>query len=96
VAPDLAGQWGEIRRTEGEGRRIITYCAGCANFLGKIGPTAHLLDLIFDPAATLSGKAKVAKSPVTYLKRLLLKRSFRKKHKYAGSRERDFICSGCP
>ena len=83
VAPDLAGQWGEIRRTEGEGRRIITYCAGCANFLGKIGPTAHLLDLIFEPVATLSGKAKVAKSPVTYLKRLLLKRSFRKKHKYA-------------
>jgi Fe-S oxidoreductase len=96
VAPDLAGQWGEIRRTEGEGRRIITYCAGCANFLGKIGPTAHLLDLIFEPAATLSGKAKVAKSPVTYLKRLLLKRSFRKKHKYAESRERNFICSGCP
>ena len=96
VAPDLAGQWGEIRRTEGEGRRIITYCAGCANFLGKIGPTAHLLDLIFDPAATLSGKAKVAKSPVTYLKRLLLKRSFSKKHKYAESRERNFICSGCP
>jgi Fe-S oxidoreductase len=96
VAPDLAGQWGEIRRTEGEGRRIITYCAGCANFLGKIGPTAHLLDLIFEPAATLSAKAKVAKSPVTYLKRLLLKRSFRKKHKYAGSRERNFICSGCP
>ena len=96
VAPDLAGQWGEIRRTEGEGRRIITYCAGCANFLGKIGPTAHLLDLIFDPAATLSGKAKVAKSPVTYLKRLLLKRSFRKKQRYARSRERNFICSGCP
>ena len=96
VAPDLAGQWGEIRRTEGEGRRIITYCAGCANFLGKIGPTAHLLDLIFDPAATLSGKEKITKSPVTYLKRLLLKHSFRKKQKYACTRERNFTCTGCP
>lgn len=90
VAPELAGQWGEIRKKEGQGRRIITYCAGCANFLGRIGPTAHLLDLIFDPAATMSGKAKVAKSPITYLKRLLLKRRFRKKQKYATTRERVF------
>jgi Fe-S oxidoreductase len=96
VAPDLAAQWGEIRRAEGEGRRIITYCAGCANFLGKIGPTAHLLDLVFDPAATLNGRAKVTKSPVTYLKRFLLKHRFRKKQKYSTTRERDFTCAGCP
>lgn len=90
MAPDLAGQWGEIRRIEGQGRRIITYCAGCANFLGKIGPTAHLLDLIFDPVAALSGKAKIARSPLTYIHRLLLKRRFKKKQVYASSRERDF------
>lgn len=96
VSPDLAGQWGEIRRKEGNGKRIITYCAGCANFLGKIGPTAHLLDLVFDPAVTLNGKAKVTKSPFTYLKRLLLKHRFRKKQVYARTRERSFICSGCP
>ena len=63
---------------EGRGKRIVTYCAGCANFLDMIGPTAHLLDLLFDPVATLNGRAKVTKSPVTYLKRLLLKRRFRK------------------
>jgi len=96
VAPDLAGQWGEIRRTEGHGRRIITYCAGCANFLGKIGPTAHLLDLVFDPAATLNGNANVTKSPITYLKRLLLKRRFSKKQQYASTRERNFTCSDYP
>ena len=89
VAPDLAGKWGKIRRSEGEGRRIITYCAGCANFLDKIGPTAHLLDLLFDPAATLNGKAKVARSPFTYINRLLLKRRFRKKQQYANTRERN-------
>jgi len=89
VTPDLAGQWGEIRRSERQDKRIITYCAGCANFLGKIGPTAHLLDLVFDPIATLSGKAKVARSPITYLNRILLKRRFRKKQKYAKIRERN-------
>ena len=89
VAPELAGQWGEIRRNEVQGRCIITYCAGCANFLGKIGPTAQLLDLIFDPVATLNGKAKVASSPMTYINRLLLKRRFRKKQKYASTRERN-------
>ena len=91
VAPELAGQWGEIRKDEGQGRCVITYCAGCANFLGKFSPTAHLLDLIFDPVATLSGKAKVARSPMTYINRLLLKRRFRKKQKYASTRERDFM-----
>ena len=96
VAPDLAGPWGEIRRKEGEGRCIITYCAGCANFLGKIGPTAHLLDLVFDTDATLNGKTKITKSPMTYLKRLLLKHSFRKKQKYTCTRERSFTCTGCP
>lgn len=94
VAPGLAGQWGEIRRTEGQGRRIITYCAGCANFLGRVSPTAHLLDLLFDPDATLNGRAKVTKSPLTYLRRLLLKRSFKKKKIFVRTRERDFTFAG--
>ena len=88
VAPDLAENWGEKRREQAQRRRIITYCAGCAHFLSKVGPTAHLLDLIFDPVATLAGKAKVARSPFTYLNRLLLKRRFRKKQQYAATRER--------
>jgi Fe-S oxidoreductase len=90
VAPDLAGEWGEIRRSERQGRRIITYCAGCASFLSRIGPTAHLLDLFFDPVAALAGKAKVTRSPFTYIKRLFLKRRFRNKHKYEVTRERKF------
>ncbi len=47
VAPDLAGNWVEMRKSEFGGKQIITYCAGCAHFLGKVGPTAHLLDLDF-------------------------------------------------
>ena len=79
VAPDLAGNWAVQRKKEVQNRRIITYCAGCAHFLGRVAPTAHLLDLVFDPAATLAGRAKVAKSPFTYLNRLLLKWKFKRK-----------------
>lgn len=90
VAPDLAGNWAEMRRQEVNGRRIITYCAGCANFLSKVCPTIHLLDLLFSPAATLAGKTRDAKAPFTYLNRLLLKRKLKKKMKYAFSRERTY------
>jgi len=94
VAPDLAGSWAEMRRSETGGKRIITYCAGCAHFLARIGPTAHLLDLIFDPAATLAGRAKGAKSPFTYVNRLLLKWKFKRKMKDSMHRERTFTCKG--
>jgi Fe-S oxidoreductase len=90
VSPDLAGNWCEMRKTEVGGKQIITYCAGCAHFLKKAGPTAHLLDLFYDPAGTLAGKAKVTKSPFTYLNRLLLKRKFKRKKQYGFSRERIF------
>jgi len=90
VAPDLAGNWAVRRKKEVQNRRIITYCAGCAHFLGRVAPTAHLLDLVFDPAATLAGRAKVAKSPFTYLNRLLLKWKFKRKMEYGFSRERVF------
>jgi Fe-S oxidoreductase len=88
VAPELTSQWGETRRIEAKDKKIITYCAGCANFLGKVVKTAHVLDLIFDPIGTMQGKAKVVKSPLTYFKRLLLKWRFSKKREYYYTRER--------
>lgn len=94
ASPELAGNWVEMRRSEVGGKRIITYCAGCANFLAKVGPTIHLLDLLFDPSRALAGKVKVSRSPFTYLNRLLLKRRFRKKLYYATMREREFLYSG--
>lgn len=90
VAPDLAGSWATLRRREAQNRRIITYCSGCAHFLGKVAPTIHLLDLLYDPADALAGKTRVAKAPFTYLNRILLKRQFRKKMWYSFSRERVF------
>jgi hypothetical protein len=92
VAPDLAWNWASMRKSEVGGKRIVTYCAGCAHFLAKVGPTVHVLDLLFDPGATLAGKAKVAKSPFTYVNRLLLKWKFKRKMKYCPNRERSFSC----
>jgi len=93
VAPDLAGSWAEMRKDEVAGRRVITYCAGCAQFLSRVAPTAHLLDLLFEPAATLAGQAKVSRPPFTYLNRLLLKWKYKRMMQYAFSRERTFTCS---
>lgn len=90
LSPDLAQQWGEIRKSEAQGRRLITYCAGCAHLLGRITPASHILDLLFEPEATLAGKAKVSSPPVTYLHRLRLKRRFKKAISAPVTRERDF------
>jgi hypothetical protein len=93
VAPDLAGHWMQLRQEQVQGRRIITYCAGCANFLGKIAETAHILDLIFDTAATLAGKVRVARAPFTYLHRLVLKWKLRRKKDFITLRQRTFTFS---
>jgi uncharacterized membrane protein YdjX (TVP38/TMEM64 family)/Fe-S oxidoreductase len=66
LAPDLADSWGERRRVEAAGREVVTYCAGCANHLGKKLQVSHVLDLICHTPKPASG-------PVTYLNRLRLK-----------------------
>ena len=89
--PELADSWGALRRNEADGRRIITYCAGCVQALGSHTPTNHLVDVLFAPGQTLAGKKKGAGAPVTYLNRLLLKRAYKRKEGFAVSRERTFI-----
>lgn len=88
LLPELAGKWSTKRKNEAGGTRILTYCAGCANFLNRLTPTSHILDLLFAPEKTMTGKVRVAKAPFTYLNRLLLKRWFRKKIPALISRER--------
>jgi len=78
IAPDLAKAWSERRVREAGGERIFTYCAGCEGFLGRLTGTAHLADLVFKPGLALSGKARAAKAPFTYLNRLLLKLRLKK------------------
>ena len=88
VAPELAGQWGQKRRVEAEGRETVTYCVGCSNLLGKLTPTRHLLDLIFEPEATRQGRVKPAGPPWTYWNRINLKKELKKTIPAPVSRER--------
>jgi uncharacterized membrane protein YdjX (TVP38/TMEM64 family) len=88
--PDLSKNWGQLRKKEVDGRRTITYCAGCAQFLGALGPVNHVLDLIFEPDKTASGNVKVSRAPFTYLNRLKLKRYFQKTVNAEITRERVF------
>jgi uncharacterized membrane protein YdjX (TVP38/TMEM64 family)/Fe-S oxidoreductase len=91
VAPELAETWRSLRKQEAKGRNMITYCAGCANFLDGVSPTSHLLDLMLEPAAALSGKAAVSKAPLTYWNRLRLKARFKNTIDAPITRERTFV-----
>jgi len=90
LAPDLSRNWGLLRKKEANGRRIITYCAGCANFLGSLTPTSHILDIIFEPEATMAGTVKVSKAPFTYLNRIKLKNKLKNLVNASATRERTF------
>jgi len=86
----LAKNWGVLRNKEADGKTIIAYCAGCTNFLNPLTPTIHIIDLIFEPEATMSGNVKVSKAPFTYLNRLKLKNYLKKTGNGAVTRERTF------
>ena len=88
ISSDLSANWGLLRKGEAERRKVITYCAGCSDYLGRVVETCHLLDLVFEPEAALSGKSRVSRSPFTYFNRYFLKRWFRKLMKAAVWRER--------
>lgn len=88
-SPKFSRNWRDRRKMEAADRRIITYCSGCVNLLGAVTPTSHVLDLIFEPRATLAGKIRASKAPFTYWNRLRLKRRFKKTLKAAVTRERN-------
>ena len=90
ISRDLAKNWGVLRNKEADGKTIIAYCAGCTNFLNPLTPTSHIIDLIFEPEATMSGNVKVSKAPFTYLNRLRLKKHFKKTLHGTRTRERTF------
>lgn len=77
----LATNWGLLRKEEASGRKIISYCAGCSEFLGKNMDTCHLLDLVFEPEKTIQGEVKKSCSPFTYLSRIRLKNRLSKANK---------------
>jgi len=94
LAPHFAAAWAESCIEEAAGSPLVTSCAGCANFLGSRTTAIHILDLLFDPDASLRGKAPVSRAPITYLNRLRVKRHFISRLPVAVSRERDFSLGG--
>lgn len=94
LAPGMAASWAELRVSEAAGRALVTSCASCTATLGESTTTLHVLDLVCDPAAAISGRAPVSSGLFTYLNRLRLKRHFRANLPVSASRERTFNPGG--
>ncbi len=77
VSPEFARVWTTKRVHEAHSKRIVSYCAGCVKSLSKNSEAFHILDLIFDPEKTMSGKVTVSKAPFTYLNRIALKKKLK-------------------
>lgn len=73
VAPDLTSEWARRRAKQTDNKKVLTYCAGCVQFLSKRMDTVHLLDLLYDPDSALAGRLKPATTPLTYINRMRLK-----------------------
>ena len=89
INPQLAASWTCLRAKEAGSQKVITYCAGCSAILSRSISVCHMIDLVFEPHAALSGRAKVYRAPITYLNRMLLKRWFKKAIVTAVRWERD-------
>ena len=73
LRPDLPAAWGASTGKNAAGRLVVTSCAGCVKFLSRHARAVHLLDLIFQPQAALSGALRRPEGLLTYLHRLLFK-----------------------
>jgi Fe-S oxidoreductase len=73
VAPDITDRWAEERAEQAAGRPVVTYCAGCVQFLSESMNIVHLVDLLLDPKRALEGTLAISRSPFTYFNRLMLK-----------------------
>ena len=78
VAPELSQTWASMRINDSETGRILTYCAGCVDFLGRKSGAFHLLDLLFEPEKVANGNWRISRPPFTYLNRIKLKRRLKR------------------
>jgi len=90
LASRFAEKWTERIKQESDCQYTITYCAGCANLLGKEVSCGHLLDHFFESENAARGKARITRTPFTYWKRLRLKKKMRHDPSFAVIRERTF------
>lgn len=77
--PDLGQGWAQLHRRDAADRTLVTYCAGCTEFLHRITPTVHILDLLWPAARAADPIPTLSRAPFTYLNRLLLRHSLKKK-----------------
>jgi uncharacterized membrane protein YdjX (TVP38/TMEM64 family) len=87
INPHFVRHWGNLHEKENQGHKTVTYCAGCVSMLSHLGPCEHILDTLWNHE---DSKAKVAKPPFTYCKRLRLKKWFKSHVAVTAQRERAF------
>lgn len=92
VAPLLSAEWVKRRHKESRETPVVCYCAGCTQFLGSEMQVYHILDMLFEQDDVRKGKPRVTSPPLTYVKRLLLKRRLKKQlpEVRAGSGKKSF------
>ena len=90
VDTSLPMAWRTMRMDEAADNPVITYCAGCTEGLKGRTPVFHLIDLLFDPNCIATGNPRASGSPITYLNRLWLKHTLKKRENPAAARERTY------
>ena len=78
IEPGLSREWTKRLQHESKGRAIVTYCAGCTCFLGRVMPTFHILDVLFSTDGALDSKISVSRGLATYANRLITKNKLAK------------------
>ena len=91
VRPELARQWTAKRVDEAKEIPIVSYCAGCVNFLGQRTKTYHVLDLLLLSPHELNRKRWIKPSKLIYWNRYKLKKWFQKQLPSARSGTRKTI-----
>ncbi|MFW6387290.1 MAG: VTT domain-containing protein [Thermodesulfobacteriota bacterium] len=78
TAPDLAQSWRRQRVHQSDGLPVITYCAGCVEYLSTDMPTLHVLDLLDHSSTSNLEPVQPTRGLKRYLDRLNLKRKAKK------------------
>lgn len=78
TAPDLAQSWRRERLHQSDGLPVVTYCAGCVEYLSTAMPTLHVLDLLEKSSPLDLTPVQPTRGLKRYLDRFNLKRKVEK------------------
>jgi uncharacterized membrane protein YdjX (TVP38/TMEM64 family)/Fe-S oxidoreductase len=76
--PDLAQSWRRQRVHQSDGLPVVTYCAGCVEYLSTDMPTLHVLDLLDHSSTPNLEPVQPTRGLKRYLDRFNLKRKAEK------------------